>query len=87
MILDSISGKVYNGFGVAGLPFSWVQEHGGDDVIPRMEFYPNSRLLKINACLNEENCGLYDYEMIEGKDLKLLGMELLQKGSEPPQEP
>jgi hypothetical protein len=25
-----------------------------------------------NACPNEENCGLYDYEMVEGKGLKLI---------------
>jgi hypothetical protein len=87
VIVDSISGKVYEGFGVAGLPFDWVEEHGGDDVIPRMEFYAYSRLLKINACPNEENCGLYDYEMIDGKGLKLLRVELLPKESESPQRP
>jgi hypothetical protein len=36
-------------------------------------------LLKINACPNEENCGLYDYEMIDGKGLKLIRKELLTK--------
>jgi hypothetical protein len=87
VIVDSISGKVYDGFGVAGLPFAWVEEHGGDEVIPRMEFYPNSRLLKINACPNEENCGLYDYEMIDGKGLKLLRVNRLQKESQPSQQP
>ena len=85
VIVDSISGKVYDGFGVAGLPCNWVEEHGGDDAIPRMEFHPDSRLLKINACLNEEDCGLYDYEMIDGKGLKLLRVELLPKES--PQQP
>ena len=87
VIVDSISGKVYGGFGIAGLSFGWVEEHGGDEAFPRMEFYPNSRLLKINACPNEENCGLYDYEMIDGKGLKLLRVELLQKESQPPQQP
>ena len=42
-----------------------------------MEFHPNSRLLKINACPNETNCGLYDYVMVEGKGLKLIRKELL----------
>lgn len=83
VVVDSRSGKVYDGFGVAGLPFGWLEEHGGD-AIERMEFYPNSRLLKINACPNEEKCGLYDYEMIEGKGLKLLRVELLPEESRPP---
>ncbi len=87
VIVDSITGRVYEGFGVAGLPFSWVEEHGGDDVLPRMEFHPDSRLLKINACPNEEDCGLYDYEMIDGKGLKLLRVELLPKESQSPQLP
>jgi hypothetical protein len=60
VIVDSISGRVYDGLGVAGLPFPWLQAYGGDDAIPRMEFYTNSRLLKINACPNEEDCGFYD---------------------------
>lgn len=79
MIVDSISGKVSDGLGIGGLPFDWLEERGGDEAIPRMEFYPNSRLLKINACPNEENCGLYDYEMVDGKGLKLLRVELLPK--------
>jgi hypothetical protein len=87
VIVDSISGKVYDGFGVAGLPFNWIEEHGGDDAIPRMEFYPESRLLKINACPNEEDCGFYDYEMIDGKGLKPLRVELFPKESQPPQLP
>ena len=43
----------------------------------RMEFHPNSRLLKVNACPNEANCGLYDYVMVEGRGLKLVRKELL----------
>jgi hypothetical protein len=87
MIVDSKSGKVYDGFGVADLPFEWVKEHGGEDVLPRMEFYPNSRLLQINGCPNEEDCGLYDYEMIEGKGLKPIRIELLPKEALAPQKP
>ena len=79
VVVDSVSGKVYDGLGISGLPFNWLEAHGADDFFPRMEFYPNSRLLKINACPNEENCGLYDYEMIEGKGLKLLRVDLLPK--------
>jgi hypothetical protein len=78
---------VYKGFGVAGLAFDWVKERGGDDVLPRMEFYPDSRLLKINGCPNEEDCGLYDYEMIDGKGLKLLRVELVPIESQHPQLP
>jgi hypothetical protein len=86
VIVDSRNGKVYDGFGVAGLPFNWVQEHG-DEAIERMEFHPNSRLLKINACPNEENCGLYDYEMVEGRGLKLIRKELLPTESQSPSLP
>jgi len=87
VVVDSISGKVYDGLGVASLPFPWLQEYGGDDAIPRMEFYPNSRLLKINACPNEEDCGFYDYEMTDGKGLKLLRVELIPEASQSPQLP
>lgn len=80
VVVDAVSGKVYAGSGVAGLPPPWLEEHG-DDVIDRMEFYPNSRLLQVNGCPNEENCGLYDYEMIDGKGLKLVRVELLPKES------
>jgi hypothetical protein len=76
VIVDSISGNVYRGFGVAGLPFKWLEKHGGEEM-ERMEFHPNSRLLKVNACPNEANCGLYDYVMVEGRGLKLVRKELL----------
>lgn len=76
VIVDSISGKVYEvPFAVDGLPFEWTEKHESD--ADRMEFRADSRLLKINACPNEEDCGLYDFEMVEGKGLKLVRRELL----------
>jgi hypothetical protein len=86
VVVDSKTGKIYDGFGVDGLPFTLVVEHGGD-AIERMEFHLNSRLLKINACPNEKDCGLYDYEMIEGKGLKLLRVELLPEEFQTPSPP
>jgi hypothetical protein len=86
VVVDSVSGKVYNGFEVHGLPFTWVEEHGGD-AIERMEFVPDSRLLKINACPNETECGLYDYVMIDGKGLKLIREELLPEEFQLPHYP
>jgi hypothetical protein len=86
VVVDSISGKVYDGFGVAELPTTWVEEHG-DDAKERMEFHPNSRLMKINACPNEENCGLYDYVMVDGKGLELIRKELLPKEYQAPPPP
>jgi hypothetical protein len=77
-IVDSISGRIYDGWGVADLPDGWLEKHAGDS-IKRMEFHPDSRLMKINACPNGANCGLYDYVMIEGEGLRLLRKELLPK--------
>jgi hypothetical protein len=64
------------------LPPKWLENHGGEDM-KRMEFHPNSRLLKINACPNEVYCGLYDYVMVEGKGLKLARKELLPGDGRP----
>src|ERR1700733_883897 len=58
-----------NGFGVAELPFKWLEKYNAGEEMERMEFHPDSRLLKINACPNEANCGLYDYVMVEGQGL------------------
>jgi hypothetical protein len=74
VIVDSITGAVYNGFNVADLPAAWIEKHGEQE---QMEFRPDSRLIKINGCINEQNCGFYDYAMIQGKGLKLLRKELL----------
>ncbi len=76
MIVDSITGTVYDGFSVADLPPAWTQKHEGQE---QMEFRPNSRLMKINGCPGEQNCGFYDYEMVEGQGLKLVRKELLPK--------
>ena len=76
VIVDSTSGKVYDGFLVAMLPPEWEEKHGFH---PQLEFHPNSRLLKITGCPGETNCGFYDYEMVEGKGLKLVRKELLPK--------
>ena len=60
----------------ADLPPSWMEKH---EESARMEFHPNSRLIKINGCINEQNCGFYDYVMVEGKGLRLVRKELLAK--------
>lgn len=73
-IVDSITGTVYNGFNVADLPVTWLEKHGEQE---QMEFHPNSRLIKIDGCINEQNCGFYDYVMTDGKGLRLVGKELL----------
>jgi hypothetical protein len=86
VVVDSKTGKVYEGLGVAGLPPSWLEDYG-EEAMERMEFYPDSRLMKINACPAEENCGLYDYEMVDGKGLKLIRKELLPEEYEAPTVP
>ena len=59
---------VYDGFAVADLPLAWMEKH---EELLRMEFHPNSRLIKINGCPGEQNCGFYDYVMVEGKGERL----------------
>jgi hypothetical protein len=76
VIIDSVTGTIYNGFSVLELPGLWVEKHA---VLPRMEFYPRSRLFKVNGCIDERNCGFYDYIMVEGKGLKLIRKELLSE--------
>jgi hypothetical protein len=74
VIVDSRKGALYTGFNVADLPARWLEQN--PDSL-RIEFHPDSRLFKINGCINEQNCGFYDYLMVEGQGLKLLRKELL----------
>lgn len=75
-VVDSISGKVFNGFQVTD-PLRWLDEHESAD-IKRIEFHPNSRLLKVNGCFGEDgDCGFYDFVMLEGKGLKRVHQEQL----------
>lgn len=74
-IVDSVTGKVYDGFAFVELPSQWLQQQQGPPP-PRVEFHPNSRLFKINGCPNARNCGFYDSLMVEGRGLKLLSKQL-----------
>lgn len=80
-IVDSITGKVYNGFSIEDLPGGWLEKQSGDQPL-RIEFVPSSRLLKINGCPGERNCGYYDYVMVDGKGLKLVQKWLLPSGAQ-----
>jgi hypothetical protein len=80
VIADSIAGTVYEGFVVTDLPYAWMEKHGE---LKRMEFHPKSRLIKFNGCIGEQNCGFYDYVMLEGKGLKLVRKELLPSEFQP----
>ena len=77
-VVDSITGKVYDGFAIADLPHQWLEKQPGDQPL-RIQFVPSSRLLKINGCPNESDCGYDDYVMIDGKGLKLIQKWLLPK--------
>jgi hypothetical protein len=77
-IVDSITGRVYGGFGIADLPGKWLEKQSSDQPL-RIQFVPSSRLLKINGCPNEQDCGYYDYVMVDGKGLKLVQKWLLPK--------
>lgn len=82
-IVDSITGKVYNGFSIADLPGQWLEKQPGDQPL-RIEFVSSSRLLKINGCPEEQSCGYYDYVMVDGKGLKLVQKWLLPKEFQDP---
>ena len=75
--VDSVNGKVYDfDFSVSELPGKWLEEQQSDEP-DRIEFHANSRLFKINGCLNEKDCGFYDYIMVDGKGLRLVYKRLL----------
>jgi hypothetical protein len=76
-VVDSITGKVYDApFGISELPGKWLDEHEGEPP-DRMEYRVNSRLLRLNGCANERDCGFYDFVMVDGKGLMLVRKELL----------
>jgi hypothetical protein len=72
IIVDSISGTIYDGLGLDELPL-----RSGLNNTVAMQWNAWNFTRTANACLNETNCGLYDYVMIEGNGLKLLRKELL----------
>jgi hypothetical protein len=76
-IVDSINGRVYDGeFAISDLPGKWLEKQS-DDPPNHVQFSPSSRLLKINGCPNERDCGFYDYVMVDGNGLKLINKWLL----------
>lgn len=80
-VVDSVTGRVYDGLAVVEFPDTW--EDHLSSVPPRVEFHPESRLLKVSGCPNESNCGYYDYVMIDGKGLKLVDKLLLPRQFQP----
>ena len=75
-IVDSVSGRVFDGFSVEELPGQWLESQPGR-ATPRIQFIPSSRLLKIDGCPNEHDCGYYDYVMDDERGLKLVKKWLL----------
>jgi hypothetical protein len=82
-IVDSITGRVYGApFSLEDLPYQWLDKHEGERH-ERMDYRPDSRLMKFDTCLNEVDCGFYDYVMVDGKGLKLVRKELLPPEFQP----
>lgn len=83
VIVDAKTGKLYDTkWTVSDLTESQskyvaAEEKDSDGFPKKLVFHPKSRLLKINGCLNEKECGLYDFEMVEGVGLKLVKKRLL----------
>ena len=77
-VVDSITGKVYDGFPISDLPGQWLEKQTGH-LPERIRFIPSSRLLKIVGCPYERDCGYYDYVMEDDKGLKLVRKWLLPK--------
>ena len=85
VIVDSLTGRVFDTtFTLVDIPYSWAEKHA-DESHDRMAFRADSRLMKIDACPNERDCGLYDYVMVDGKGLKLVRKELLPAEFQPAQ--
>jgi hypothetical protein len=84
-IVDSITGRVYEvPFSLEDLPYPWLDKQEGEGH-QRMDYRPDSRLMKFDACLNETDCGFYDYVMVDGKGLELVRKELLPPEFQPKQ--
>jgi hypothetical protein len=85
VIVDSITGKVYDvPFSIVEFPMSYLETHNTENY-KRMEFHADSRLIKLDGCPNEVDCGYYDYVMVDGKGLELVRKELLPKEYQPEQ--
>jgi hypothetical protein len=85
VIVDSITGKVYDvPFSIVEFPMSYLETLDSENC-KRMEFHADSRLMKMDGCPNETNCGYYDYVMIEGKGLELVRKGLVRKKYQPEQ--
>lgn len=85
VIVDSRTGRVYDvPFSLEDLPYDWLEKHTHERH-DRMTFHPDSRLMKLDACLDERDCGFYDYLMVDGKGLRLLRKELLPPEFQPQQ--
>jgi hypothetical protein len=82
-IVDSISGRIYGLPGsLEDLPYQWLNKHEGESH-KRIDYRPDSRLMKFDACVNEVDCGFYDYIMVDGEGLKLVRKELLPAEFQP----
>jgi hypothetical protein len=75
-IVDLVTGAVSGPFTVSGMPWSWVERHKTGE-LEHIAFKPTSRLLKVNGCSDEHDCGFYDYVVEDGQGLKLIRKELL----------
>ncbi len=82
IIVDSITGHVYNGHAVSSLPDQRVEEYKLSSTSP-VVFNVDSELLKINGCPTEHECALYDCRIVAGKGLKLIREERLPQKYQP----
>jgi hypothetical protein len=82
VIVDSLDGTLYGGFGICEVE-KFPEQTDESGHLERMEYRKDSRLLKLNACINEKDCGYYDFEMVDGQGLKLIRKQLLPKEYQP----